>query len=51
MSEEVILSDLEHMVVEDMIKWDIFYSLYFSEKEIRKKLIDEWWESRLDDRP
>lgn len=53
MYKEEILSDLERMVVEDMTKWDIFYSFepYEFEKGIRKKLIAEWWESRLDDRP
>jgi hypothetical protein len=47
------LSDLEHMVVEDMLEMGVELSFepYEFEKGIRRKLIAEWWESRLDDRP
>ena len=47
------LSDLEHMVVEDMLEVGVELSFepYEFEKGQRKKLISNWWKPRLEERP
>ena len=50
---EVPLSDLEHMVVSDMLEDGIELSVepYTFEKGQRNKLIENWWNPRLEERP
>ena len=52
---DVPLSDLEYMVVSDMLEDGIELSFeswpYTFEKGQRKKLIDNWWKPRLEERP
>ena len=51
--EDIPLSDLEYMVVSDMLGEGIELSFepYTFEKGQRKKLIDNWWKPRLEERP
>ena len=51
--EDIPLSDLEYMVVSDMLEDGIELSFepYTFENGQRKKLIDNWWKPRLEERP
>ena len=51
--EDIPLSDLEYMVVSDILEEGIELSFepYSFEKGQRKKLIDNWWKPRLEERP
>ena len=61
--EDIPLSDLEYMVVSDMLEDGIELSFepytfekgqrfwIMVEKGQRKKLIDNWWKPRLEERP